>query len=88
MTARTAPTAIPAFAPTESPLSPVVGAALAVGEEVAVGVLDDKAVWLNELATEDEEVGVAVAVAVVPITVTRRANVVAIVSPAREVMFK
>lgn len=54
--------AMPAFAPVERPLFSFEGVALVEGEEVAVGELDDEAVWLVELVTKDKEVGVDVAV--------------------------
>ena len=54
---------MPAFAPVDSPLPPVVGAALAVDDDVAIVEIDDDAVWLPELVIVDKEVGVDVAVA-------------------------
>lgn len=78
--------AMPAFAPVERPLLLFGDVASADGEEVAVGELDDEAVWLAELVIVDNDVGVATAV--VPTCVARRPKVVATLSSAREVMFK
>ena len=75
---------MPAFAPVERPLFSLGGVALVNGEEVAVGELDDEAIWLAELVVVDNDVGVATAV--VPIWVARLPKVVATVSSAREVM--
>lgn len=54
--------AIPALAPVERPLLSSEGGGVAVGEEVAVGELDDDTIWLTKLTTEDKDVDVGVAV--------------------------